>query len=132
MKTAIYTERRTFEKYDDTHYLVYLGEEIISDYIPPVMDPQSVPIPVTGYSYTGTEPDGGTLIASIDAGRDNLINGIIRSCYTQTEEDAIKTHQIIRLSNLECDKADEYAEEWSTFCTFRENAIKTVDGWLIK
>lgn len=130
MKTAIYTERRTFEKYDDTHYIVYMGEQIIPGYVPDTVEGQPAPNPVTGYSYTGTETDGGTLIVSADADRDSLINGIIRSRYTQTEEDAIKTHQIELLKDATITKADEYEEEWDTFNVFRTSAISIVDGWL--
>lgn len=130
MKTAIYTERRTFEKYDDTRYMVYLDERIVPDYVPETMQEQPAPDPVTAYSYTGTETDGGTLVASVNADRDSLINGIIRSRYTQTEEDAIKTHQIELLKDGTIAKAEEYEEEWSTFNAFRTSAISIVDGWL--
>lgn len=130
MKTAIYTERRTFEKYDDTRYMVYMGEQIVPDYVPDTVEGQPAPDPVTGYSYTGTETDGGTLIVSTNADRDSLINGIIRSHYTQTEEDAIKTHQIELLKDATIAKADEYEEEWNTFNVFRTSAIGIVDGWL--
>ena len=130
MKTAIYTERRTFEKYDDTRYMVYLDEQIVPDYVPDTMDGQPAPEPVTGYSYTGSETDGGTLISATGADRDSLINGIIRSRYSQTEEDAIKTHQIELLKNSAIAKAEEYETEWEAFNIFRTSSISIVDGWL--
>ncbi|MBQ6800086.1 MAG: hypothetical protein IJP08_03140, partial [Bacteroidaceae bacterium] len=74
--------------------------------------------------------DGGTMIDAANDSRDSLINGIIRSRYSQTEEDAIKTHQIMLLKDPECDKASEYASEWAAFCAERGNAIRIVDGWL--
>lgn len=37
MKRAIYAELRTFEKYDDKHFMVYLYREIIPDCTPEVM-----------------------------------------------------------------------------------------------
>lgn len=38
MNRVIYTERKSFEKYDDKHFIAYLNEEIIPDYVPEVMD----------------------------------------------------------------------------------------------
>lgn len=129
MNTVIYTERRTFEKYDDQRYMVYLGEKVIPDYTLPAMD-ETPREPVTGYSYTGTEADGGTLIGATGPERNSLINGIIRTKYSQTEEDAIKTHQIELLKNSDIPKAGEYEAEWEAFNTFRISAIATVDRWL--
>lgn len=130
MNKAIYTEPRTFEKYDDKRYMVYLNQEIIPDYVPEVMQSEQVPEPITAYVYTGTEVDGGTLIETTSSDRDSLINGIIRSRYTQSEEDAIKTHQIELLKNATIDKAADYEAEWAEFNTVREMAKATVDGWL--
>lgn len=129
MKTAIYTEKRTFEKFDDQRYIVYLNETVIPEYTLPSIDgtPQE---PVTGYSYTGSEPDGGTLIEATSPDRDSLINGIIRTRYSQTEEDAIKTHQIELLKGNVVEKTEEYELEWNMFNEFRTNAIQTVDRWL--
>lgn len=130
MNKAIYTERKTLVKYDDNRYMAYLNEEVIEDYVPEVRDGEESPEPVTGYAYTGTEPDGGTLIASGDMSRDSLINGIIRSRYSQTEEDAIKTHQIELFKSPDIPKAEDYEAEWEAFNAFRTDAIVTVDRWL--
>ena len=130
MNKAIYTEPRTFEKYDDKRYMVYLNQEIIPDYVPEVMQSEQVPEPVTAYAYTGTEVDGGTLIETTSSDRDSLINGIIRSRYTQSEEDAIKTHQIELLKNATIDKVADYEAEWAEFNAVREMAKTTVDSWL--
>ena len=112
MKRAIYTERKTLVKYDDNRYMAYLNEEVIDGYVPEVRDGEEAPEPVTGYAYTGTEPDGGTLIAATDMSRDSLINGIIRSRYSQTEEAAKQRNQKEALS------------------AFRTAAIATGDRWL--
>ncbi|MCM1439277.1 MAG: hypothetical protein NC131_08785 [Roseburia sp.] len=130
MKKATYTERKTLVKYDDNRYMAYLNEEVIDDYVPDTMEEEPTPEPTTGYAYTGTEPDGGTLITASSADRDSLINGIIRSRYTQTEEDAIKTHQIELLRSGDHVKADDYNAEWEAFNAFRLSAISTVDRWL--
>lgn len=130
MNKAIYTERKTLVKYDDNRYMAYLNEEVIEDYVPEVREGETVPEPVTGYAYTGTESDGGTLIAATDMSRDSLINGIIRSRYSQTEEDAIKTHQIELFKSPDIPKAEDYEAEWDAFNAFRTSAIATVDRWL--
>ncbi len=74
--------------------------------------------------------DGGTLIDVQQPNRASLINGIIRSRYTQSEEDAIKTHQIELLKDASIEKASAYEAEWAEFNTFREQAKAVVDGWL--
>lgn len=130
MNKAIYSEPRTFEKYDNARFIVYLNQEIIPDYVPEVMHSEQPPEPVTAYAYTGTEVDGGTLIETTSSDRDSLINGIIRSRYTQSEEDAIKTHQIELLKDAGIAKAAEYEAEWAEFNAVREMAKATVDGWL--
>lgn len=130
MNRKIYTERKTFVRYDDSRYMVYLNEEVVNDYVPETGAGEHSPEPVTGYVYTGTEPDGGTLVVSADAGRDSLINGIIRSRYSQTEEDAVKTHQIELLRDGSLAKGAAYEEEWEAFNAFRKSAIAAVDGWL--
>ncbi len=130
MKKAIYTGRKTLVKYDDNRYMAYLNEEIVDDYVPEGRGGDDAPEPVTGYAYTGIEPDGGTLIAATDMSRDSLINGIIRSRYSQTEEDAIKTHQIELFKNPGIAKAGDYEAEWEAFNVFRTEAIATVDRWL--
>lgn len=128
MNRAIYYRPMTFSRYNDTQFLVYLNEEVIEKHVPE--DAPEDFEPVVAYAYTGTEEDGGTLISAADDSRDSLINGILRTRYSQTEEDAIKTHQIIRLSDPNCEKANEYADEWNVFNAEREYAIQVVDAWL--
>lgn len=55
---ATYLDRKKFEKYDDKHFIVYLHEEVIPDYVPEVMEGQEAPEPCTAYSYEGSEKDG--------------------------------------------------------------------------
>lgn len=128
MNKAIYLERKTFSRYDGNRCLVYLNEEVIENYVPE--DAPEGFTPMTAYAYTGPEPDGGTLIDATDDKRDTLINGMIRSIYTQSEEDAIKTHQILLLTDPTIVKAQEYASEWAKFNTDREYAKTIVDSWL--
>ena len=118
-------------KYDGAHFLCYLNEK------PATYNLDETSEPMEGYSYTGSMPDAGTLIECDEWNRDKLVNGIIRSKYLQTEEDAIKTHQIqllqakagMEIGALTDDKTAEYVNEWNEFQTFRQNAINLVNSW---
>ncbi|MGM9753825.1 MAG: hypothetical protein ACI3ZK_07250 [Candidatus Cryptobacteroides sp.] len=129
--TAVYPHEMRPTQYDGAHFLVYLNG-IEADYKP---DDDSESIP--GISYSGNMEDGGTLIECDEWNRDKLINGIIRTKYLQTEEDAIKTHQIQLLQakagleegTLSEEKQDEYMQEWAEFQAFRQQAIDLVNSW---
>ncbi len=130
MNRVIYLNKRTFEKYDNTRYIVYLNEEVLENHIPEVPEGQPTPAAVTAYAYTGPVKDGGTLIEAASADRDSLINGIIRSRFSQSEEDAIKTHQIELLKDPSIEKAIAYEQEWEEFNNTRIMAKTVVDYWL--
>jgi hypothetical protein len=132
----MHTTRLSFKKYDNTHYIVYLDEKVTENY----RDDDSLYAGegtgerYTAFSYTGTLPDGGTLI-EVDPGdrlQNALINGIIRTRYTLSEEDAVKTHQFLLLTNPDHEKAVEYRAEFDSFNEFRENCIATVRSWFIE
>ena len=129
MAKKIYTQKKTFEKYDDKHYLLYLNEEVIEGYVPETMEGEEKE-PVTAYQYEGPEIDGGTMVEATASDRDSLINGLLRTRYSQTAEDAIKTHQIEVLTDSENPKAEEYRAEWEEFNAFRKSAITSVDSIL--
>jgi hypothetical protein len=120
-----HSKKMSFKKYDNTHYIVYLNEKVTENY------QNGEGETYTAFSYTGTEPDGGTIIV-VDPSeqvQDALINGIIRTRYTVSVEDAIKTHQTILFNNPKHTKADEYKAEFAQFNEFRENCIATVRSW---
>ncbi len=128
MKRKVYTGKRTFLRYNEKQVLAYLNEEIVENFVPE--DAEDGTEPVTGYAYTGPEEDGGTLLDTDGTDRDSLINAVIRTQYSQSEEDAIKTHQLLLLQNPEHEKKAEYQSEWAQFLVERENAINMVDNWL--
>lgn len=132
MNRVIYTERRKCEKYDEKYFIGYLNEEIIPDYVPEVIDGQPQPEPTTGYAYQGPMADGGTLIEATEKERGSLVNGIIRSQYNQSEEDAVKTHrlQVIGGEITDADKLAEYNKEWAAFNSVRDSAKEYADRWL--
>lgn len=129
--SVAYPRQMRPSKYDGAHFLCYLNEK------PATYKPDETSEPMEGYSYTGPVPDGGTLIECDEWNRDKLVNGIIRSKYLQTEEDAIKTHQIQLLQAkagmegepLTEEKTSEYMAEWAEFQAFRQYAINLVNSW---
>lgn len=127
--TVVYPRSMRPSRYDEAHFLCYLNETS-AEYKD---EEDSEPVP--GFSYTGTMGDGGTLIECDEWNRDKLINAVLRTQYMQTEEDAIKTHQLqvlqakLGLAELSDEKISEYESEWAQFETARQNAIKVVDSW---
>ena len=128
MHKRIYLQPMTFTPYDEAHVIAYLNEEIVENYLPDDADPTVRQ--VKAYAYTGTEADGGTILSVSDLSRDSLINGIIRVQYSQSKEEAIKTHRLLSMEDPDSPKAGEYASEWAKFKIDREEAISLVDKWL--
>ena len=119
--TATYTERKNFVKFDDSHVLLYLNEQ-----------PGEVTNPETGesapgYSYTGDQADGSTMIAAEgvtdENRRDKFVAGLIGLHY---DLDA----QIATLAN----GADtpEHAAELTQFATLRKQCKVEVDELLAR
>ncbi|MCX4383056.1 MAG: hypothetical protein OSJ51_15195 [Parabacteroides distasonis] len=79
---AIYTERKTFVKYDDNHYLLYLNEEVLENHVPEGHGGEPEPEPRVAYAYTGTCEDGGTLIEAADATYERFVSGLVRARYS--------------------------------------------------
>jgi hypothetical protein len=91
MNRVIYPQRRTYVKYDDNHYLVYINEEVLKDFVPEDA-PESKPS--THYAYSGTDEDGGTLITANDATYEKFVSGLIRSRYSADEVEAILLNSV--------------------------------------
>lgn len=119
---VVYTEKKAYNKYDESRYMVYLNEEILTDYIPEDL-PEDSPLraqSVTGYAYTGTEQDGGTLIEAKDANYDDFVAGLIRLKYTADAESAINSNMILAISDSKNSRAKEFKIEWQAFQTYRD------------
>lgn len=123
MKTAAYRERRTFLKYDDKHYLLYLNEQR-GTFTDPNPDAEAA---FEGYSYCGDMDDGATCIQAADVTdadrRDKFIAGLIATRYSI---DA----QIATLANGSQDAAR--AAEFAAFARFREECKAQVDELLAR
>lgn len=119
--TATYTERKNFVKFDDSHVLLYLNEQ------PGEVTNPETGESVPGYSYTGDQADGSTMIAAEgvtdDNCRDKFVAGLIGLHY---DLDA----QIATLAN----GADtpEHAAELTQFATLRKQCKGEVDELLAR
>ena len=123
MNTVVYREKRTYKKYDSTHIIGYLNETILDKYQPKADDSGTQTEPYTGYQYSGPEVDGGTIMPCTDTNnRDDLVNAVIRSKYGESEEFAVHRHHQT--------DSEAYADEWTTYTAWCENAKNIVDEWL--
>ena len=120
MNTAFNPARQNFVKYDDNHYLLFLNEqEAEQEY--------EFAGKISGYTYTGTMPDGSTLIEATGVTAENMrgkfIAGLIGIEYS-------KDDQIALLANGEDTAA--HAEELAKFRAVRAAAKKAVDELLAR
>lgn len=114
----IYTERRTFGKFDANNIIGYLEEERVPDFLPEGADQ-----PTIGYKYTGTEKDGGTVMPCTDpTSYPEVTNAIIRSKFSESDEMAIHRHH--------GNAPEEYSEEWQEYNDFCESAKALAKDWL--
>lgn len=114
----IYTERRTFGKFDANSIIGYLEEERVPDFLP-----EGAEQPTLGYKYTGTEKDGGTVMPCTDpTSYPEVTNAIIRSKFSESDEMAIHRHH--------GNDPEEYAEEWQEYNDFCESAKALAKDWL--
>ena len=118
MTTQFNPQRQTYIKYDDSHYLLFLNEQAAEQ-------EDEFSGKISGYTYTGTMPDGSTLIEATGVTAENMrskfIAGLIGTQYS-------KDDQIAMLANGE-DTA-EHAEELAKFKEVRAAAKKAVDEML--
>lgn len=118
MTTQFNPQRQTYIKYDDINYLLFLHEKATEQ-------EDEFSGKISGYTYTGTMPDGSTLIEATGVTAENMrgkfIAGLIGTDYS-------KDDQIALLANGE-DTA-EHAEELAKFRAVRAAAKKAVDELL--
>ena len=121
MNTAVHKTRKTFVKFDDEHYLLYLNEQP-AEYAEPESEET-----IEGFSYTGPETDGGTLIEAKDVNDDNrrakFISGLIGTEYTIDAQIAV-------LANGK--DTNEHKAEMKTFEDFRAECKAKVDELLAR
>ena len=121
MKTASYTQRKNYVQYDEKHTVLYLNEQ------PCEIPNEETGESVSGFSYTGNMPDGGTLIEAegVTDGnrRAKFVAGLIG---TEYDIDA----QIAILANG--DDTNEHADEHAAFLETRRLVIQAIDELLAR
>ena len=118
MTTSFNPHRQSYMKYDNSHYLLFLQEQETEQ-----TNEQGEKM--QGYTYTGTMPDGSTLIEATGVNKENIrgkfIAGLLGLEYSIND-------QIALLANGE-DTA-EHAGELAKFKEVRATAKKAVDELL--
>ena len=118
MTTQFNPQRQTYIKYDDSHYLLFLHEQAAEQ-------EDEFSGKISGYTYTGTMPDGSTLIEATGVTEENMrgkfIAGLIGVEYS-------KDDQIALLANGEDTAA--HADELAKFKAVRAAAKNAVDELL--
>lgn len=124
MNTVIYPHQKTYNRYDNDHYLLYLNEETIPDYLPE--DAPEGTDPVTAYSYTGPQEDGGTLIKAVEQNYDAFVSGLIRTRYSADQVEAI----LLNVQSSNPDRMPEFLLELDQLNAFREECKQIAAGLL--
>jgi len=118
MNRQVYSEKRTYLKYDNEHYLLYLNEEEVELSPEDTEDEKTSSVP--GYAYSGEMEDGGTLIEAKSATYPEFVNGLIRKQYDASAESALQSNRIIALIDPEHERSEDYIANWETFQNYRE------------
>lgn len=121
--TVNYPKKRTFVPFDKEHYLLYLGETPVTYAAEPAMIAEGeavAPEPVDGYSYSGTYPDGGTLIRATEATYDAFVSGLIRRRYSADEVEALQANMVETLVSPKHPRAEEFTQKWEEFQKYRD------------
>lgn len=121
MYKVSYIGRKNFVKFDDEHYLLYLNEEQAE-----VKNEETGDI-MQGYAYTGSQPDGGTLVEAKDVNDGNrrakFVAGLIGTEYDIDSQIAI-------LANG--NDTDQHAQELKDFEDNRRVVKETIDELLVR
>lgn len=121
MQSAVYAEPKTFFPFGNGMIVAFLNEEIVENWKQP-NTPEDFPA-ITGYKYTGTREDGGTLLTCNDPQDYGcLTDAIISSKYSKSEEMAIHRHYQ--------NDNEFYKTEWLEYNQFCEDAKLLAKIWL--
>lgn len=125
MFRQIYTERKKYSQFDDNHFILYLNEEVIEDYVPEVHNGELAPAPCTAYAYSGTERDGGTLIEAVSASYDGFVSGLVRREYSADRVEAITLNKLSSDNERKAEFEAEFAclERYRNDCKARVRAL---------
>ena len=120
MTTQFNPQRQTYIKYDDSHYLLFLHEQTAEQ-------EDEFAGKISGYNYTGTMPDGSTLIEATGVTSENIrgkfIAGLLGLEYSIDD-------QIALLANGE--DSEEHSKEFTDFMKIRKEVKKNIDELLAR
>lgn len=125
MKKEYYPVRKTFVKFDDEHYLLYLNEEVVEDYLPENAEEGAVPF--KAYAYSGTEGDGSTKVKATEANYAQFVSGLIR---TQYSADAVEAILLNSQSTFDSQKESEHKLEFADLEEFRQECKNAIANLL--
>lgn len=127
MNRTVYQQRRTYQRYDEAHIIGYLNEEVLENYVPQnnAGEGEQAPEPwPEAYAYTGSESDGGIVMAcSRQDDYGEIANAIIRTRYSESQELAIQRHAI----NGDYDEAPQEFDQYNAWCQY---AVQTAKDWI--
>ena len=119
MHTVCYIQRKNYVKFDNEHYLLYLNEEEAE------VKNEETGESVQGFAYTGSHPDGGTLVEAKDVTdanrRAKFVAGLIGAEYDIDSQIAI-------LANG--NDTDQHTEELKAFEENRRTVKTAIDELL--
>ena len=121
MYKVSYIGRKNFVKFDDEHYLLYLNEEQAE-----VKNEETGDI-MQGYAYTGSQPDGGTLVEAKDVTDDHRRAKFVAGRFG-TEYDIDSQIAILANGN----DTDQHAQELKDFEDNRRVVKETIDELLAR
>ena len=125
MNKNYYPTQKTFVKYDDEHFLLYLNEEIIEDYIPENAEEDTESF--TAYAYSGTEPEGSPKIKATEATYQKFVSGLIRTEYSA---DAVEAILLNSQSTFDAPKEAEHKLEFADLEEFRQECKDAIANLL--
>ena len=119
--TVTYAEPKTFFPFGKGHIVGFLYETVIENW-KQENAPEDAPA-ITGYQYSGPRKDGGTLLECENPSDYGcVVNAIIRSRFSQSEELAIHRHYV--------SAPEDHQEEWDDYNQFCEDAKILAKIWL--
>ena len=125
-KKEIYTQKKSYIKYDEKHYLLYLHEESVPDYVAPVFGDEEPQPPMQAYAYTGDHVDGGTMVEATEASYDAFVNGLIRKRYSADRVEAIILNSLNETAARSAEFGQELAELEAYRAECKEQAKKVL------
>lgn len=90
----VYLSRKSYVRFDDDHFLLYIGEQKVENYHPETSgtsdtESEASDSGKTAFSYEGDEADGSTKIKAMSATYGDFTAGLVRTKYSQNQVEAI-------------------------------------------